>query len=74
MCRHEDKYCPRCNRLFECKVGNISQCQCNNIKLPEAVAAFIDRQYNDCLCLKCLQELAELSFSKENNQPGQYDF
>ena len=66
MCRHEDKYCPRCNHLFECKVGNISQCQCNNIKLPEAVATFIERQYHDCLCIKCLQELVELDLCKEN--------
>jgi hypothetical protein len=67
MCKHEDKYCPRCNNLFECKVGNISQCQCNSIQLTEAETAFIDQQYNDCLCLACLKELKKLSLLKENN-------
>jgi hypothetical protein len=58
---HEIKKCPRCGSTFECKAGNISQCLCNSIKLTDVVAAFIELQYNDCLCLQCLQELKNLS-------------
>ncbi len=61
MCKHEDKYCPRCNRLFECKAGNISQCQCNDVHLSVAAKKLIEEQYNDCLCASCLLELSKPS-------------
>lgn len=57
MCKHEDKYCPRCNIAFECKVGNITQCQCYGIVLKDEERAFISSQYQDCLCANCMKEL-----------------
>ncbi len=66
MCKHEDKYCPRCNRLFECKAGNISQCQCNDIQLSPAAKKLIEEQYNDCLCASCLLELSKPAAVTEN--------
>ena len=33
--KHEPRNCPRCNKTFECKVGNIAQCQCSSIVLSE---------------------------------------
>lgn len=59
MCKHEEKHCPRCNSIFECKPGNIMQCQCSTIKLTEAVKLFIQKEYNDCLCLNCLEQLSK---------------
>lgn len=61
MCKHEEKQCPRCKVNFECKAGSITQCQCKDIKLTESETAFIKKQYNDCLCIKCLKELKLLS-------------
>jgi hypothetical protein len=66
MCLHETKYCPRCKQAFECKPGNITQCQCYGIELAEEVKAFIEQQFNDCLCRDCLQYFQqELNLFKE---------
>jgi hypothetical protein len=57
MCVHEQQYCPRCNKAFECKVGNITQCQCYGIILSAEERAYIDSKYNDCICRDCLLEM-----------------
>jgi Cysteine-rich CWC len=55
MCKHEDKTCPRCHSVFECKVGDITKCQCYTVKLNEAERDFLSRTYADCLCASCIQ-------------------
>lgn len=60
MTEQEEKICPRCKKSFECKAGNIKLCQCNSIQLTESATLFMESQYNDCLCVQCLQELSEL--------------
>ncbi|MBK8495555.1 MAG: cysteine-rich CWC family protein [Chitinophagaceae bacterium] len=57
MSKHEAKHCPRCNRLFECKPGSITQCQCSGIQLSVEETAFIGAKYEDCLCIGCLHDL-----------------
>jgi hypothetical protein len=54
MNKHEQKYCPRCTVAFECKVGNITQCQCSNINLNVEEHAYIGSLYQDCLCAACI--------------------
>ncbi|HSC37208.1 MAG TPA: cysteine-rich CWC family protein [Chitinophagaceae bacterium] len=56
MCKHEVKACPRCKTVFECKVGDISKCQCYPVPLTDAERDFIARQYIDCLCADCIRE------------------
>lgn len=66
MCQHETKNCPRCKQAFECKPGNITQCQCFGIILSDEQRVYIEQQYNDCLCRDCLQYLSnELNLFKE---------
>jgi hypothetical protein len=55
--KHEQKYCPRCKQVFECKKGSITQCQCSGLQLDEKALDYIERKYNDCLCLNCLKEI-----------------
>jgi hypothetical protein len=57
MPQHETKKCPRCTRAFECKVGNIAECQCSKIALTHEERVFIESKYMDCLCWQCLQAL-----------------
>jgi hypothetical protein len=64
MCRHEEKQCPRCRLSFECKPGNITQCQCFGVLFSEAEKAFIEQDYSDCLCRNCLIELKN-EFARE---------
>lgn len=59
MCRHEDKHCPRCGTAFECKVGNITQCQCYGIAANPDEQQYISMQFIDCLCFSCLKTLRE---------------
>jgi hypothetical protein len=54
MNKHEQKYCPRCTAVFECKVGNITQCQCLNISLNVEEQAYMGSLYQDCLCAACI--------------------
>ena len=66
MCLHEIKSCPRCKQLFECKPGNITQCQCYGTELTTELTAYIEQRYTDCLCKNCLQYLQqELNLFKE---------
>lgn len=55
--KHEIKSCPRCGNKFECKIGNITQCQCFEIKLSKNELVFIKELYEDCLCINCLRKL-----------------
>jgi hypothetical protein len=57
MSTHEQKYCPRCHSLFECKVGSILLCQCNKVVLDERAQAYLNKNYNDCLCAACMEEI-----------------
>jgi hypothetical protein len=59
MAQHEHKFCPRCNADFECKVGNITDCQCNQIHLQYEERIYIESLFTDCLCIHCLQQLQQ---------------
>ncbi|MEO6611003.1 MAG: cysteine-rich CWC family protein [Chitinophagaceae bacterium] len=66
MSQHETKNCPRCKTVFECKPGNITQCQCFGLVISAELRAYIEQRYNDCLCRDCLQWLSdELNLFKE---------
>lgn len=66
MSQHETKKCPRCKTAFECKPGNITQCQCYDIEMTTELKAYIEQRYNDCLCKDCLEYLQqELNLFKE---------
>ncbi len=59
MANHENKNCPRCNALFECKVGNVLECQCSQIKLNYEERVYVESLYTDCLCINCLHTLQQ---------------
>lgn len=57
MEKHEEKYCPKCNRRFICKVGDIAKCQCSVVKMSEEAKIFFSKTYYDCLCKECLAKI-----------------
>ncbi len=57
MPKHEKKQCPRCSTEFECKTGSILLCQCSKIEMTAEQLEYSNSQYDDCLCLSCLNEL-----------------
>ncbi|TGL75660.1 cysteine-rich CWC family protein [Leptospira jelokensis] len=56
--KHEEKICPNCLRIFECKVGSIQLCQCTKVELTRSESEYLASQYNDCLCFQCMEALA----------------
>jgi len=65
MPKHEEKYCPRCQAQFECKVGDVINCQCNAVTLTQDEAQFIYTQYHDeCLCALCMEEMKKQAGSR----------
>ncbi len=67
--KHETKNCSRCNIEFECKSGSILLCQCQTIMLSSKQTDYISTQYDDCLCISCLQLLR----SESNRQQRKYN-
>lgn len=57
MCKHEDKLCPRCNVVFECKAGTVMQCQCRAVQLSVEESLYVESKFEDCLCVNCLLAL-----------------
>jgi hypothetical protein len=61
---HEMKYCPRCLASFECKPGNVAQCQCFDVELSRGEKEFISARYDDCLCKNCLLDM-KMEYARE---------
>ena len=55
--KHEPLACPRCKDLFVCNPYNIANCNCSKVELSHEETEFINKQFNDCVCNKCLLEL-----------------
>ena len=54
------KTCERCGDRFECNVADIENCDCRTVKISQEDRDRIELLYNDCVCVKCLQELLSL--------------
>lgn len=59
LTKHENKKCARCHTNFECKVGNVLECQCSQIKLNYEERIYVESLYTDCLCINCLRILQQ---------------
>jgi hypothetical protein len=55
--KHEIMVCKRCGSRFECKVGDVSNCQCSNVSLNDATRKYLDNTFYGCLCVNCLAEV-----------------
>lgn len=55
--KHEPKACSRCQSVFECKVGNVENCQCQSVYLKDDIQKQIRGMYDDCLCANCLKSM-----------------
>ncbi|HKX43719.1 MAG TPA: cysteine-rich CWC family protein [Burkholderiaceae bacterium] len=54
----QDDLCPRCRGRFHCGVHDAAPCPCTTVRLDAATLAALRAQYDGCLCLRCLAELA----------------
>ncbi len=58
--KHETKSCPRCGELFECKVGDVLNCQCSQAEVCKETHHFLAQTQYDCLCQGCLSEINQM--------------
>jgi len=49
--------CPRCGAGFHCGAQD-DHCDCFELQLTTELRESIAREYDGCLCLRCLRELA----------------
>lgn len=68
--KHEHKYCPRCNSMFECKVGAVELCQCSKVNLDDKARSYLEKNYSDCLCAACMEEISVIL--KNNSTEDEY--
>ncbi len=50
--------CGRCGQRFVCGAASAEGCWCAEIKLSEAARTQMRRNYYDCLCRACLEQVA----------------
>ncbi|HTL60437.1 MAG TPA: cysteine-rich CWC family protein [Nitrospira sp.] len=50
------KVCDACHQAFEC--GQYG-CWCTQISITEQQMIWIEQSFHDCLCPRCLQQVAE---------------
>ena len=55
--KHEIKICEKCQSGFECRMGDISRCQCTEVVLSPMTQQFLVQTDHDCLCKNCLTTL-----------------
>jgi uncharacterized C2H2 Zn-finger protein len=55
--KHELVSCPRCEKIFECKMNNINQCFCQHLSIKKKILELLDENFDSCLCENCLQEI-----------------
>lgn len=66
MEKHAQESCPRCQKVFICKVNNILECDCMKVNLTkkqiEYIADISQWEFDGaCLCNTCLEELKAIS-------------
>jgi len=57
MACHETVTCPSCKTAFECRVGTILRCQCQDVPLTEDERQYVAERFSGCLCASCLQTM-----------------
>lgn len=72
MPQHEPDSCPRCKQSFDCRAGDVLNCQCSSISLTIEEKSFIEERYTGCLCINCLKGLKnKYIFFKEKFMHGE---
>lgn len=64
--KHEILVCKRCNKSFECKVGDISRCQCKAAAVSTTTIEFLEKTSWGCLCVNCLKQIDRTIASLRN--------
>ncbi|TDS60151.1 cysteine-rich CWC family protein [Myroides indicus] len=62
--------CTHCKKSLECKVDNISECECSNVPVSNDTRLFLSQTYHKCLCSACLSKIEKMiQYAKVNEFP-----
>lgn len=67
MPKHETECCPRCGILFECKVGDVMNCQCSQVVVSPKTYLFLEETEYGCLCKNCLSDIDRMVLMAEES-------
>ncbi|MGY4830902.1 cysteine-rich CWC family protein [Sphaerotilaceae bacterium SBD11-9] len=62
--------CPRCGGAFHCGAKEPTPCACGRFTLSADTTQMLRRQYDRCLCMACLAQLAAAD-SPDVKKPAQ---
>lgn len=65
-----DDLCPRCGGGFRCGVNDATPCPCTGVTLELRQLTALRARYEGCLCLRCLQALADGEPLEPPSAPG----
>jgi hypothetical protein len=57
---NDNASCPRCGGAFHCGVNEPMPCACGQFTLSAATTQMLRAQYDRCVCMACLAQLAAL--------------
>ncbi|HEY1090168.1 MAG TPA: cysteine-rich CWC family protein [Burkholderiaceae bacterium] len=63
-----DDRCPRCSGSFHCGATD-AHCDCFDLKLSDALREQLKKDYEYCLCVACLRELARQEAEPSSSHP-----
>jgi hypothetical protein len=55
------RICERCRGELECRPTAVEHCFCSQWRLSPALRTQLAKNYQDCLCPSCLQELGAVA-------------
>lgn len=60
------KKCAKCKAEFNCRHDEILECHCVQVPISAKAQKYLTENFKDCLCNKCLREVAEKFNVKTN--------
>jgi len=61
------KECAKCKKEFSCRHDEILECHCVQVPISAKAQKYLTENFKDCLCNKCLREVAGMFNVKSNN-------
>ncbi|TLX75345.1 cysteine-rich CWC family protein [Labilibacter sediminis] len=62
------KKCAKCNAEFKCRHDEILECHCVQVPISDKAQRYLTQNFKDCLCNKCLWEVAKKFASEPSNK------
>ena len=65
--------CPRCGGAFHCGARDPAPCACTGLQLSGETLAALRQQFDGCLCMACLTNIANIALSASPGAASAFD-